>query len=292
MKRLVLVLFVLTVLSALVLGFGYAPYRVGSDMVGILFSRTSGWSQEPIDPTRFDWRWELLVPANATVHQFPQEQQQREFAVVDALPSAQLYAQYLSDRPSLQAEVRVGIIYRIKADSLAALAAQGVRPDNLSGWQQSIERELEANIRVAVERVVRQAFDSDGVAAGPTAVARISEEIQREIEDGVRRRIPEIELQMVVREQVQLPDVALYRAGRESYLQSQASRSAALAATNATHAVQTAVDQHRLETLERYGRLFTTYPVLLEYMDIVAKRGSDPLNIEALRAMGVTLPAQ
>lgn len=284
MKRFMILLIVLVLLGAAVFGVGYVPIRVPAGTVAVLHSRTSGWDPQPIVGGVFAWRWQLLIPTNTTIHLFPVEPQSVRIRSTTLLPSADLYRSYLEGQPDLSQEVAVRISYRITPDTLAQLAPAGMQPDGLAEWYRATSDELGTTALAVAERAIRSGastIDETGV----TAVAAIAGTLSEEIGERILSRRPDIELTAVVVEELRLPDLDLYRQGREIYNTVNAAREAALTAAVQNAAVRQANLDQRIDTLERYGEIMTSFPVLLEYLDIAARHGSDPLDLDLIEEL-------
>ena len=113
----------------------------------------------------------------------------------------------------------------------------------------------------------------------------LTDAVLKPVEARIEERFPEITLESVVPEEINLPDLDLYALARETYRTVQDQRETSLREFIATTTSEEARRNQRLETLARYGEILDRHPVLLEYLEIAAQHGSDPLNIQDLQSV-------
>lgn len=282
MKRIITILFILLVIGAAVFAVGYLPLRLQTGQVGVLYSKTSGWDTEPIESGRFSWRWELLIPTNATIYQFPTEPRTLEVRSSAVLPSADVYARLLEGNPSLSQNVRLRIRYRVLPETLARSAPRGLREDNLESWFEDTDDEIRSATLVVLGSAIVDLVDREDLIV-PTA------DLAARVLSTLGERFSDLDIQSLVVETLELPDPALYRLGRNTYATVQAAREAALIEAAQTLARNEAATDRRAATLQQYGRIFSEYPILLEYLEISARTGRDPLSIESLQQIQTTV---
>lgn len=276
MKRTITILVIFVLLGAAVFGVGYLQIRLKEGHTAVLHSKTSGWDQEPIKPGGFSWRWEMLVPNNATLHQFPTNTRSVDARGSSMLPSADLYAPLLEGNPSFRRNIRLRIRYRAAADALVRLAPAGLSPDSLEQWLDDTDLQVTAAALDLADRAVEQLLDTDAVTIPLSQVSDF-------VRDGLEDRLGDLEILAVVVETLEVPDPELYRLARATFRTVQAAREAALIEAAAATAVTQAAGDQQVAILQRYGELFTDYPILLEYLEITARTGRDPLNTGILQ---------
>ncbi len=281
MKKFLFSLLVLLLLAAVVFGFGYVPLRTQVGSVTLLFSKTSGWDSQPIEPGVFAWRWELLIPTNTQIIHFPDQKRSVRVERSDILPSAELYAQFLEGKPSLEQRVIIQVSFRPTPQWIASLAPRGLEPGDLGEQLQFIDQEIKTATGVFLESVVHENLENALLrddALSSTLLAALSQ------------RFPEVDLIAVVVEELHMPDLALWRSGREAYNTVQTARQAALAATASVTAQEDIARERMITAIERFGTVFQEYPVILEYLQIVATTGRDPLNLNMENLPSITVP--
>jgi hypothetical protein len=274
MKKFVVTLIILLILAGTGFGFGYVPLRLDPGTRAVLFSKTSGWESEPFEAGTFAWAWQLLIPTNATLYVFDETSREVRVESSTLLHSADLYATYLTDEPSMSQRFRGTVRYRIGTSAIAQLAPQGLRPDGVDQWYE----DMDARVANRTMRLVAEAIEAADAALS-------AEELTARITRGIGEGIPELSLISVVVHELTLPDEALYRLGRENYVAVQEARRAALVAAARDLAVVQATTDQQFLTFERYGQILTEYPVLLEYLEIAAQNGADPLDLTSLEEL-------
>ncbi|SIQ97427.1 hypothetical protein SAMN05920897_12030 [Alkalispirochaeta americana] len=284
MKRFAAILIILIIFGAIAFGVGYAPLRLQEGTVAVLYTKTSGWDPEPLQAGVFDWRWELLVPTNARIYYFPDAPRQARLETSALLPSAELYEQFLEGSPSLRQELTLDIQYRPLPENFTTLAPRGIGGDNLESWLVSIDKELTGSALVFAATALEELLEEEDLLVPAPAVAR-------KVAGKLQARFPDLEIQSVVVESLNLPDPQLYRLARDTYRRVQQTREESLQEAIRAAARDREAADHRVETLQQFGRVFSEYPVLLEYLEITARTGQNPLNLE-LPLKNASLPGQ
>lgn len=282
MKKFLVFMLVLLILAAVVFGFGYLPLRAQVGSVSILFSKTSGWDPQPVEPGVFAWRWELLIPTNAQIIRFPDQQRSILLQRSDVLPSADLYALFLEGQPSLDQRIALRVTYRPHPKWIASLAPRGIEPEALGEQLQFMDHEIKTATGVFLDSAIQNVQDT-------TSLHR--EAVSSHISESLRQRFDDVDIIAVVVEELTLPDVALWQLGRDAYTEVQQARQAALAATAGPTAQEELARERLIATLERYGTVFQEFPVILDYLQIVATTGRDPLNLNAENPPSLVVPS-
>ena len=277
MKKVIVSLIILFVLGAVAFGFGYVPFRLEPGERVLMFSRTSGWDEEPLAPGSFSWRWELLIPQNVTFYRFPSEARRVNLTSTTSLPSADLYREYLEGSPVLEERVRMRLRYRISDVGIAELAPIGVNAEGIASWYDDLDDQLRSVGLDATAVAIRSFLDQDEEIP-------LGEFVISTIESRIAERFPEIELEAVVVEEIAIPDIVLYRTARETYLDVQGQRRDALLDAVKVTALEHTRQNDRIEVLTRYGEILDRHPVLLDYLEIAAQHNNDPLDVRQLQS--------
>ncbi len=278
MKKALVILVILLLLGGLVFYRGWVQILIPEGHVAVAFSRTSGWEPEVLRAGEFHWRWEHVVPGNMQLYIFDGEPQTLELRKSGRLPSGEVYRQYLEGEPSLEFALALQLRLRLKEDELPRLAEEeGLRPDKLE--------EFLDELGAAVERFSLEFLDE--YFSDPPEQDTISEllvDIEDELASAVAGQYGEIELVAFRVLELQLPDLALYRLGREIYLDIMEAQRQAIVDAQADLAVIQVTEERKIEMLERVGRLLSDYPALLDYFALGAEAG-DPLNLRGLQLL-------
>lgn len=266
MKRFVFLLIIIVLLAGTGFGFGYVQLRIDASEVGVLFSRTSGWDPVVHRPGELAWRWQLLIPTNAHLYRFPIEPRRVSVDSRSFLPSAELYSRYLEGSPSLDHSISLSVTYKPLPTAPGALAPLGITPETFDDWLDEQD-----------DRISTRAIEALGTAAD-RGINGITETAQS-VHDSLSADNPNLEIISVHIAELHMPDLRLYEAGRQAYLDVQAARRRSLAEGAASAAREESRATSQVDILGRYGAILTEYPVLLEYVRIAAETGADPLEI-------------
>ncbi len=278
MKKALVILILLLVIGGAVFYRGWVQILIPEDHVAVAFSRTSGWEPEVLRAGEFNWRWEHVPPGNMELYLFSRETHRLELSKSGTLPSGEVFRQYLEGNPSLDYNLRLELQVRLQDDELPGLAEdQGLRPDGIEAYLDELSTEVE---RFSLE------FLSEYFGDAPEAetVSELLSEIEDELESLIQGRYAEIEVVSFRVRELELPDLALYRLGREIYLDIVEAQRDAIIDAQAELAVTEVTEAQKIEVLERFGRLLSDYPVLLEYFALGGEAG-DPLNIRGLQLL-------
>ncbi len=277
MKRLLVFIIVLVLLAATAFAFGYVQLRIDAGQTAVLFSRTSGWDPTVHRAGDLAWRWQLLIPRNATVFLFPLENRRVQVESRAFLPSADLYAQVLEGAPSLDHEVDLSVVYRPRPEAPSSLAPHGITPDEFDDWLADQDEVIASSAIDAITNAANRGIH------GPSGLAG-------EVESTLGARHPQLEVISVRVVRYSAPDLALYEQARETYLDIESARRDALATQASVRALEESRTESQVDLLRRYGAILDEYPVLLEYVRISAETGVDPLEIGFPDDLPVTTP--
>ena len=263
MRRFIITFIVVVLLAGTAFVFGYVPFRIEAGSVGVLWSKTSGWDATVVAGGRFVWRWQLLIPRNATVYTLPREPRRLDLRAKVAVPSAALYADYV-DAP-LESHIELRIRYLLTPEAIVELVPLGLRPESLETWYRDIEDRIRSVALAALTSTERPPPDS---------AARIDSRVRARLDE----EFPQLEVQAVIPVRIELVDPLVVETARATFEAVQAAREAVLVAEAAAFASLTNAAEQRIDTLRSYARLLDEHPVLLDYLRIVAEAGTDPLN--------------
>ncbi len=278
MKKAAIILLILLVLGGLVFYRGWVQILIPEDRVAVVFSRTSGWEDEVLRPGEFNWRWEHVVPGNMLLYLFSSDTHAIGLRKSGRLPSGEVYEQYLEGNPSLDFDLQFQLNVRLRPDELPRLAEEeGLRPDDLDDYLSELGGGVESFSLEFLEQYFGDPPDAD-------TISELLTDIETELRDAIADRYTDVEVVSFRVERLVLPDLTLYRLGREIYIEIVQAQRDAIVAAQAELATIEVREAQRIELLERFGRLLSDYPVLLEYFALGEEAG-DPLNIKGLELL-------
>lgn len=281
MRKFVVGVILLLIVAGVVFYFGWIQFRIPEDRIAVIFTKTGGWDEQPVQPGEFHWRWENLLPTNLTVHLFSNQPHSAEVRAAGTLPSGDLYRRYLEGEVDFGYVVEFRLRFRVRPDALPALIArERLTPDQLEQWYADHADTMTRRGIELVDSFFAALQDDEAFS-----LARFGRYLRTELE----AEFPNLEILQLTPVQVRVPDLRLYAAARLVYLAVLDARSEATAAAAFDAAGEEVRRESRLALLRRYGEVLKEYPILLDYFSLAADKGIDPLDLDALRALG-TLP--
>lgn len=95
MKRFLAALIIVALFSGVVFYMGWTQFKIEPDHCGVLITKTNGIDPIPVENGKFYWRWQVLLPTNATVKQFKIKPHFSNQVISGTLPSAEVYGSTL-----------------------------------------------------------------------------------------------------------------------------------------------------------------------------------------------------
>ncbi len=269
MKRLLIVLLILVILGGVIFGFGYLPLRLEAGEVAVIFTKTGGWETEVLRPGTFTWRWQALIPTNLNLERFALQPIRVDYRISGSLPGSELYTGFL-DGASFNYLVSGEVLLLPEEESLPGLLEAGVDIRD-----EETLTAITARVRETVEAEVQDVLDGSGQ---PDRT-----EMRRSLQNAITQAVPEIRLSSLVVEQLRLPDLDLYELTRNEFFGLIGDSLAEARSASLTAASQLGRESQRLQILQDYAEVLTSYPVLLDYFQLSDELGRDPLGLEDLR---------
>jgi hypothetical protein len=266
MKKAFGLLVVLVILGGVAFFFGWAQLPVPSGSYGVLRSKTHGVDPEVIREGEFRWVWYKLIPANATTLIFIPNRTSAALVAEGTLPLAATYSEKTGITADFSYIIEADISFAIKPDVLPSLAlTRGITDQAaLEDYEKSLTREIDffARERLAAWASQEQLAGREEPYGG---LKTLSARLEGEIGDAF---VDVENLSFVIRS-ARMPDFALYAMARSlygDYLNRQRELLGTAISDQAEWSVNTRL---RFDELEKYGKLLTKYPVLLQYLELI-----------------------
>ncbi len=253
MKNFFITLFILIILGGVVFYFGWVQFQIPPDSVGVLFTKTRGFEEDPVMPGTFVWRWERLLPTNMTIYTFPLKKLQTEITVSGSLPSADLYATVLPGEPDFHYTVTVSVLYSIDPVNLPRLLKE-----------QSYGADLLQQLGTVLE-------ESGGAVLTKYMYRAVNEnrhilDFGEDIEGYFAEEFPYLTFHALNPVILDLPDIGLYREAKTQYRALIRQKNDILQRENIHAATIKKTSEERLEVLRQYGALLADFPIILDYL--------------------------
>lgn len=255
MKKFIFWLIFLIIIAGVIGYFGWI--RVPENTVALGFSTITGYDSTFMESGKLNWRWQKLIPKCYILKMYPLDTESAEVSVSQTLPSGELYATEMNGNPDFSFSVKYAATYKIKEDSLYAMATSGALGDGgLDTFYASVQEKLQNVAASLLGEEISKAM------AGSTFS-------QKSLEESVRARIQEqlADLEIISFDSVEAkyPDIELYKAAKAKYMENmEKKQEIAAQQEKEKEDFNTKIDQ-RIELLKKYGELLTQYPILIEY---------------------------
>jgi hypothetical protein len=283
MRKFVVSVILLIIVGGVAFYFGWIQFRIPEGSHAVVFTKTKGYESQAIPAGEFAWRWEALIPTNLKLHIYSDAPYTTSISSRGSLPSASIYRQELEEAPSFEYSLRIRVGYRFAAERLPELLEEeSITPEGLNEWYAGREEAMKQQILGIVSENLEAIAESQGIAS-------VTAELSPRIEESLEEIFPFLVVTSVVPQELTLPDLRLYRRARDLYFARLDARSEAIATVGVDTASRQIEQESRVARLERYGSVLAQYPSLLEYFNLLAENGFDPLNIQEL---GIAVPSQ
>jgi hypothetical protein len=260
MKKFLITLLILIILGGAVFYFGWVQLQVPPGSYGVIISKTHGVDPLPVQSGEFRWVWYKLIPTNAQVVVFRLETVKVPVDFNSFLPSGDSYASFAGlASTDFSWYLKGNISFNINPDYIIPLFTQHNLTDQgtLDALLNDMAQEIKVIILSTLSSIDNQRLEKI-----------LSGNPDEQMEAEIRSRFPMIMAYSFVITSARFPDFTLYRYVSllyEEFLDRQREYVTAGFARRAENHIET---QLRFAELERYGELFTKYPILLEYLSL------------------------
>jgi hypothetical protein len=261
MKKFFTTFFVLVVLAALGLFFGWAQLGVPPDSYGLIRSKSHGIDTSLVKPGEFRWVWYKLIPTNVTTAVFRLNTVNYEFSAHNTLPSGKVYAAFAGIDEGFSWEIRAVFSFSLRSEALIPL----VTAHNI-GTQEELDR-YQNDLAGQIEAFILRRINGDDEFSHHIE-ALLKEGESPELEREIQEQFPLIAHFSIRIKSAQFPDFALYRQTKGLYENYIAFQKDYLSGGLQEKAQIRVESFRRFDELEQYGALLTKYPILLEYLTL------------------------
>lgn len=271
MKKFLITVFILALLSLSVFVLGWTPLYVPRGSIGIMTSKTGGVDAHPIVPGEFAWHWERLIPTNARTLSFIANPVTKEITVTGELPDAARYATYLGGKDDFSWEVSVSITAKVLPSTLPDLVGNEAITDQLSldSWVDSAMQKLaEGAVRSVVRASIASSLsDSEATRNTDSIGADVAERLS-----GAQEGLAIVSTSVTPR---RMPDLSLYASAVRARALYEKKQEELLARTASKEADEAFAEYLQTERLTRLGEVLTKYPILIDYLAVMKSEESE-----------------
>jgi len=260
MKKFFITLIILIIIAVTAFMFGWAQFSVPPGKYGVIYSKTHGIDQKPLQSGEFRWVWYKLIPTNVRISIFNLEQNKYPVDFNSFLPSGETYAAFIGlTNADFTWNLKGELNFKLDPQMLISVVSQNnlVTQDDLNTYLQSVSQNI---VNLLLKLLSSQGTDSTRLenlmSGNPDA----------DLEKEIKENYPEICDFSIKIKSAKYPDFVLYRELRliyENYLSKQREYAVSSFGKRAESHME---NQLRHEELEHMGELLTKYPILLEYL--------------------------
>ncbi|MCF7951908.1 MAG: hypothetical protein K9L57_09765 [Spirochaetaceae bacterium] len=257
-------LFLFVILVILIGGaafyFGWIQFQLEEHSYGVVFSKTSGYEQEVVRPGEFNWRWEALIPTNLTLHEIEVLPQSIDIEKSGSLPSGSVYSQAVEVTTDFEYSLVLSLSYSLQPEQLPQLVKEeALTVDTLDGYYQKAEQRMGSIVNSYVENRI---ISKQDITANDFKMSAVEAALIEKLQDAFSH----FEIHSLNLIRIEMPDIDLYQAARSYYFNILETRQETEAATLRQEREWIVSQESKLEVLKKYGKLFTEYPGLIQYM--------------------------
>jgi hypothetical protein len=253
--------------------FGWVQFELPEQTYAVLFSKTNGYDKNIIEPGKFSWKWQRLLPTNSKLLKVKIETRSIVLDYEGDLPSGDLYSSVLSDNPDFSFKMEFSITYKLNQDFLPELLENGIlNTDENESFFETLESEYVRIVKDSCTEYFKQNYSINNSSYI---------ELENTILEKLQRKYYYIEIRNLTIKYIHFPDLLLYEKTRELYYQILENRKEVETATE-KWAIESKVNMStKLDILSQYGELLSKYPILIDYFALDPE--SQVLDISNLR---------
>lgn len=249
---------VILIVAIAVFFIGWIPFNLNEGKCGVMVSKTGGVYEKPIVPGKFIWRWERLLPTNATIRLFSISPLESKQTVSGSLPSADVFSKQLKDEPDFTYKVDLSVTLRVTPEEMVTL----VKKYDFS-TQEQLASYLQTRAEIAAKKVTEYFLENKESDLSFSTNAVTDQELQAIVaKSGDDFALVTIDSVSVTA--AKIPDLTLYKLAKTSYEEYQKEVTESLKKAAADQAASVVEENRSLERLEKLGQLLQKYPQLQE----------------------------
>jgi hypothetical protein len=268
MKKFIATTFIILIAASAIFFVGWIQFWVPTGMHGVMVSKTGGVNALPVEPGKFRWQWERLIPTNAKLVTFDLAPVETVATVEGKLPSADLYGAMLEGKPDFSWSFSVTTTARLSPSALPSLVKAQTVTD-----QASLREYLDKRIAQAADdgarKIVADFLANPGrfreFANDRIALAKLfMETANGHSGDGIEFTGAEVK-------NARLPDFELYALASGTYASYQERKTETMDAVAKAQATASVADYLEIERFQALGEVLTKYPILIDYLAVTGE---------------------
>lgn len=268
MKKIIATTIVILIAASAIFFVGWIQFWVPTGMHGVMISKTGGVDPRPVEPGKFRWQWERLIPTNAKLATFDLAPVETAATVEGALPSAALYGAMLEGKPDFSWSFSVATTARLLPSALPSLVKAQTVKDQAS-LREYLDKRIAQATGDGARRIVGdlqadparfRALANDRSALAALFLATLNGQTG----DGIEFVGAEVK-------NARFPDFALYTLASGTYASYQERKTETMTAVAKAQASASVADFLEIERFQALGEVLTRYPILIDYLAVTGE---------------------
>lgn len=249
-----ILLIAIIIFAGFVFWLGWIQYELEENSYGVVYTNTSGWKEKLYSPGKFNWSIEKVIPENFTIHKFTILSKPLNFNINDDLPSGELYAIYNQiDPDNFSYSYKFTGSIKFDFNFLLSKTKQGEFDEsNFQEWEDNKITEIQNTLK----SFIREKINNSETLT-----------INGSTQEYIKEKYPYF-LFTDFNININMPDMILYTSSRNRYLQNIKIETKAEESYLIKALEKKNQDKLKLELLKEYGKVFTEYPIMIEYLKI------------------------
>lgn len=291
MKKFFILFFILIILGGTVFFFGWMQFAVPAGNYGVMLSKSGGYYSKLIMPGEFMWRWERLVPTNAKILVFNLAPQEIEYKTEGILPASEKFSIIMERKIDFNWKYGISVSASINPANLIDIVKTG---------SIKLQTDLDSYVRGKVEEAAQKSSNEciNYFIQNPEEYKKIQFQqgtFQEKIAEDLRQKLDtEILVNSIkLSSDIVIPDLNLYTAMREAYINYEKSKSEMLAELTTAEGRKNAVQKFRMDEMKNWGELLKQYPELIDFLAVARNDAAETLKaLRELQSKNETKPQQ
>ncbi|MDD7417759.1 MAG: hypothetical protein SPI86_09190 [Treponemataceae bacterium] len=265
--------FIILAFAIAVFFTGWVQLRVPAGKHAVMISKTNGIDKQTIEPGKFAWRWQAILPTNINFRRFNLKPYEYETEIESQLPSAQIYATMIEGSPDFTFDLYIKTEISMKSDFLG-------------DFVEKTDAKTDAELEEYLEKQSSQIAKDVSRYLAKEAIRTLNTECYYMETEDLKKAIHAddkykwIDIARIEIEADHLPDFEMYNLAKKSYAEFQLQVKKAVIQLSKEESFFTAEDYIQLERFSRWGRILNEYPILIEYFKYTSKDAPEFLKNE------------
>ncbi len=259
MKQVLASFFIILIAAVVVFLIGWVQFDIKPGECGVMVSKTSGTLEKALLPGSFAWRWEKLLPTNASILKFSMEPHTSVQSYTGSLPGSDLYAKMLESSPDFSYELEIAVQLSPTAEGLVSL----VEKNEISS-KEDLDTYLE-NKAMVISKAVADSILPD-LDAAPSRSYYHPKALDKSSLDALAKSAADdletVTLNSIEITKSRLPDMDSYVKTKELYENYKLEIEESLKERASQYADEIHEGEKSITMLEKYAELLKKYPQL------------------------------